>query len=224
MKSTVMAVTTIMAMQNYGMYKDGKYVLPELPYAYNALEPLYDEQTVRLHHDKHHAAYVNGLNAALEKLEAARKTNNFADVKALSKAVAFHGSGHILHSLFWHSMRPGGAGEIPGELEKAMKDSFGTVEACKAQFAAAAKDVEGSGWAILAYEPFADKLLILQAEKHQDLTVWGVQPLLVCDVWEHAYYLKYQNRRAEWVDAFMKMADWQFAAERLAQAKCEHNR
>jgi Fe-Mn family superoxide dismutase len=211
-------------MQNYGMYKDGKYVLPELPYAYNALEPLYDEQTVRLHHDKHHAAYVNGLNAALEKLEAARKTNNFADVKALSKAVAFHGSGHILHSLFWHSMRPGGAGEIPGELEKAMKDSFGTVEACKAQFAAAAKDVEGSGWAILAYEPFADKLLILQAEKHQDLTVWGVQPLLVCDVWEHAYYLKYQNRRAEWVDAFMKMADWQFAAERLAQAKCEHNR
>ena len=224
MKSTVMAVTTIMAMQNYGMYKDGKYVLPELPYAYNALEPLYDEQTVRLHHDKHHAAYVNGLNAALEKLEAARKTNNFADVKALSKAVAFHGSGHILHSLFWHSMRPGGAGEIPGEMEKAMKDSFGTVESCKAQFAAAAKDVEGSGWAILAYEPFADKLLILQAEKHQDLTVWGVQPLLVCDVWEHAYYLKYQNRRAEWVDTFMKMADWQFAAERLAQARCEHNR
>jgi Fe-Mn family superoxide dismutase len=206
------------------MYKDGKYVLPELPYAYNALEPLYDEQTVRLHHDKHHAAYVNGLNAALEKLEAARKTNNFADVKALSKAVAFHGSGHILHTLFWHSMRPGGAGEIPGELEKAMKDSFGTVESCKAQFAAAAKDVEGSGWAILAYEPFADKLLILQAEKHQDLTVWGVQPLLVCDVWEHAYYLKYQNRRAEWVDTFMKMADWQFAAERLAQARCEHNR
>jgi Fe-Mn family superoxide dismutase len=206
------------------MYKDGKYVLPELPYAYNALEPLYDEQTVRLHHDKHHAAYVNGLNAALEKLEAARKTNNFADVKALSKAVAFHGSGHILHTLFWHSMRPGGAGEIPGEMEKAMKDSFGTVESCKAQFAAAAKDVEGSGWAILAYEPFADKLLILQAEKHQDLTVWGVQPLLVCDVWEHAYYLKYQNRRAEWVDTFMKMADWQFAAERLAQARCEHNR
>jgi Fe-Mn family superoxide dismutase len=206
------------------MYKEGKYVLPELPYAYNALEPLYDEQTVRLHHDKHHAAYVNGLNAALEKLEAARKTNNFADVKALSKAVAFHGSGHILHTLFWHSMRPGGAGEIPGEMEKAMKDSFGTVESCKAQFAAAAKDVEGSGWAILAYEPFADKLLILQAEKHQDLTVWGVQPLLVCDVWEHAYYLKYQNRRAEWVDTFMKMADWQFAAERLAQARCEHNR
>lgn len=224
MEPTVMAMTTLMAMQSYGMYKDGKYVLPELPYAYNALEPLYDEQTVRLHHDKHHAAYVNGLNAALEKLEAARKTNNFADVKALSKAVAFHGSGHILHTLFWHSMRPGGAGEIPGELEKAMKDSFGTVESCKAQFAAAAKDVEGSGWAILAYEPFADKLLILQAEKHQDLTVWGVQPLLVCDVWEHAYYLKYQNRRAEWVDTFMKMADWQFAAERLAQARCEHNR
>ena len=220
MKTTVMAVTTIMA---YGVYKDGKYVLPELPYAYNALEPLYDEQTVRLHHDKHHLAYVNGLNAALEKLQTARQTNNFADIKALSKAVAFHGSGHILHTMFWHSMRPGGASEIPGELEKAMKESFGSVEACKAQFAAATKDVEGSGWGILAYEPFSDKLVILQAEKHQDLTMWGVQPLLVCDVWEHAYYLKYQNRRAEWVDAFMKMANWQFAAERLAQARCEHN-
>jgi superoxide dismutase, Fe-Mn family len=215
--------TSAMSTQNYGACKDGKYVLPELPYAYNALEPLYDEQTVRLHHDKHHAAYVNGLNAALEKLQAARLANNFADVKALSKAIAFHGSGHVMHTLFWHSMTPGGVSKIDGELEKIIKESFGSLEACKAQFAAATKDVEASGWGVLAYEPLNDKLLILQAEKHQDLTMWGVQPLLVCDVWEHAYYLKYQNRRADWVDAFMKIANWQFAAERFTQARCSNN-
>ncbi len=214
---------TAIAIQNYGACKEGKYVLPELPYAYNALEPLYDEQTVRLHHDKHHAAYVSGLNAALDKLQAARQTKNFADIKALSKAVAFHGSGHILHTLFWHSMHPGGS-EISNDLEKAIKESFGSADACRSQFAAASKDVEASGWGILAYEPLSDKLLILQAEKHQDLSIWGVQPLLVCDVWEHAYYLKYQNRRGDWVDAFMKLANWQFASERLAQVRGNHNR
>jgi len=211
-------------IQNYGLYKNGRYLLPELPYAYNALEPLYDEQTIRLHHDKHHAAYVNGFNTALDKLAAARQANNFADIKALSKALAFHGSGHVLHTLFWHSMTPGGSNEINGEFRKAIDNNFGSVDACREQFAAAAKDVEASGWGILAYEPFADKLLVLQAEKHQDLAVWGVQPLLVCDVWEHAYYLKYQNRRPEWVDAFMKLANWQFASERFAQVRCNHSR
>jgi superoxide dismutase, Fe-Mn family len=105
-------------------------------------------------------------------------------------------------------------------MADAMKASFGSVEACKAQFAAAAKDVEGSGWGALAYEPTAGALLVLQAEKHQDLTFWGVTPLLVCDVWEHAYYLKYQNRRAEWVDAFVRqLADWSFAAKVYAWAR-----
>lgn len=206
-------------MENYGAFKDGQYVLPELPYDYSALEPLYSAETLHLHHDKHHAAYVKGLNTALEKLAAARKEGNYGDVKALSKACAFHGSGHILHTLFWHSMRPEAPGDLPGDLAKAFEESFGSALAAKAQFAAAAKDVEASGWALLAYEPLADKLLILQAEKHQDLTVWGVTPLLVCDVWEHAYYLQYQNRRPDWVDAFMKLANWDFAAQRLAQAR-----
>ena len=196
-------------------YKDGAYVLPELPYDYNALEPLYDEATVRLHHDKHHAAYVAGLNANLQKLVAARKDGKYEDVKALSRNVAFHGSGHVLHTLFWHSMKPGGA-KPDGAFAKAVVESFGSVEAMQAQFAAATKDVEASGWGVLAHEPIAEKLLVLQAERHQDLTIWGVTPLLVCDVWEHAYYLKYQNRRAEWVDAFMKLANWDFAAARLA--------
>lgn len=217
-------MTMTQTLCNLNAVKNGQYVLPELPYDYAALGGLYSDETLRLHHDKHHAAYVKGLNTALEKLQTARQENNYADIKALSKAVAFHGSGHVLHTLFWHSMRPGGAGTTAAALAGAMNDSFGSVQAAQAQFAAAAKEVEGSGWAILAYEPFAQKLLILQAEKHQDLTVWGVTPLLVCDVWEHAYYLQYQNRRADWVDSFMKLANWEFAAQRLAgvcDAKCE---
>jgi Fe-Mn family superoxide dismutase len=200
----------------------GQYVLPKLPYAYSALEPLYDEATLHLHHEKHHAAYVKGLNTALEKLDAARKTGDYAAIKALSQAVAFHGSGHVLHCLFWNSMSPEQVKNPrppEGELAEAMKAGFGSVEACWAQFAAATKDVEGSGWGVLAHEPVADKLLVLQAEKHQNLAVWGVTPLLVCDVWEHAYYLKYQNKRPDWVDAFKNLANWSFAARMLAAAR-----
>jgi len=198
-------------------FKDGQYTLPDLPYAYNALEPLYDEKTLRIHHDKHHAGYVKGLNAALDKLAEARKSGDFGDAKALSRDLAFNGSGHILHSLFWHSMAPKGSSGS-AELEKAVTESFGSMSACQKQFAAATKAVEGSGWGVLAYEPAGHNLIILQAEKHQNLAIWGAVPLLVCDVWEHAYYLKYQNDRGSWVDAFMKMANWEFASERLAFA------
>jgi superoxide dismutase, Fe-Mn family len=201
-------------------YKNGKYVLPDLPYAYDALEPLYDKQTVQIHHDKHHAAYVNKLNAALMKLDEARGKNDFAAVQALSNEVVFNGSGHVLHTLFWHSMKPGGnGGKIPDKLKTALQESFGDADKALMQFAAATKAVEASGWGILAWESMAQKLLILQCEKHQNLTVWGVKPLLVCDVWEHAYYLKFQNERAKWVDNFMQLANWDFAAERLNQAQ-----
>jgi len=201
-----------------GGYKDGQYVLPPLPYAFDALQPQLDARTLEIHHDRHHAGYVRGLNATLEKLEAARKAGDFAAVQALSRALAFNGSGHVLHCLLWQSMTPGGAA-IPDELARTLAANFGSVEAAKAQFAAAAKAVEASGWAVLAYEPMAGELLVLQAEKHQDLTVWGVTPLLACDVWEHAYYLQYQNRRADWVDAFMTIANWPTAARRLAAVK-----
>ncbi len=207
-----------------GGCEGGKYILPKLPYAYEALEPLYDAATLHLHHEKHHAAYVNNLNAALDKLVAARKAGDYSAVRALSDAVAFNGSGHSLHCLLWKSMDAAQAkakagGDVPAELAKAFETSFGSVDAAKAQFAAATKDVQASGWGVLAYEPMADRLLILQAEKHQNLTFWGVTPLLVCDVWEHAYYLKYQNQRAAWVDAFMTLANWKFAAEMYAKAK-----
>lgn len=229
MKGQAMAQTKTAEMtltQRLGGYKDGQFVLPNLPYAYEALEPLYDAATLHLHHEKHHAAYVKGANTAMDKLAEARKSGDFSAVKALSGSLAFNGSGHILHCMFWNSMNPqqakAQAGKDPtGELADLMKASFGSIDAVKMQLAAASKDVEGSGWGVLAYEPMSRKLLILQAEKHQNLTIWGVMPLLVCDVWEHAYYLKYQNRRPEWVDAFMKLANWEFAAEMLAIAKCE---
>jgi len=202
-----------------GLTKDGVYVLPELPYAYDALEPHIDKQTLILHHDKHHDAYVKGLNAALARLADARKAGDHALVKHWSREVAFHGSGHVLHCLYWHSMSPRGGGMPQGELARVIGADFGSVEAFVAQFAAATKAVEASGWGVVAYEPLGKHILILQAEKHQDLTVWGVVPLLVCDVWEHAYYLKYQNRRPDYVDAFLKVVNWPFAEERLKGAR-----
>jgi len=200
-----------------GAFEGGQYQLPALPYGFDALAPLYEERTLRTHHDKHHAAYVNGLNATLAKLTAARSAGDFDAVTAMSRNLAFHGSGHVMHCLFWNSMTPGGS-EAPESLAAAMKESFGSPEACKKHFAAATKAVEGGGWGVLAYEPIGGKLVILQSEKHQDLTIWGAVPLLVCDVWEHAYYLQYANDRANWVDNFLKLANWSFAAKRLEAA------
>ncbi len=197
--------------------RDG-YSLPELPYDHDALEPFLGRQTLELHHDRHHRAYVNGLNATLEKLQEARAAEDYGNIKALSRNLAFHGSGHVLHNLYWLSMRPGGR-PLRGEFAQAVQRDFGSTEAFLAQFAAATTAVEASGWGVVVYEPTGDKVLILQAERHQDLTIWGVVPLLVCDAWEHAYYLDYQNRRGEYVNGFMDVADWGFAAERYQQAR-----
>ena len=194
------------------------YTLPELPYAYGALAPGIEERVLRVHHDKHHAGYVNGLNTALEKLEKARAAGDMGGIKALSRDVAFNGSGHVLHSLYWQSMTPGGSGEPKGELRKALDRDFGSFAAFPTQFLAATKDVEGSGWGILAWEPIGRRLLVLQAEKHQNLTVWGAVPLMVSDVWEHAYYVQYENRRADYVDAFFKLIDWSATASRFEKA------
>lgn len=208
-------------MQHFeNAYENGEYTLPPLPYGYDALEPLYDAQTLKIHHDKHHAKYVTNFNAALKKLEKARQGGDFATIQAVSNELAFNGSGHVLHTLFWHSMKPGGnGGQIPDELRTALDESFGSADAAHKQFVAATNAVESNGWGVLAFEPISQRLLILQAEKHQNLTIWGVVPLLVCDVWEHAYYLKFQNNRAQWVDNFMQLANWDFAAECLAEAK-----
>jgi Fe-Mn family superoxide dismutase len=196
------------------------YELPPLPYEYGALEPYYDEQTLRLHHDIHHAGYVKGLNAAEEKLAGMLKAGDYSAVKPVCKELAFHGSGHTLHSIFWTNMKPGGGGDPSGKLAELIKKCFGSVDAFKAMFLAATNAVEGSGWGVLAYRSTDDSLLVLQAEKHENLTQWGIQPILVLDVWEHAYYLKYQNKRPEWTKAFIEsLVDWDNVAKRLAAAR-----
>jgi Fe-Mn family superoxide dismutase len=197
---------------------DGRtpYVLPALPYAYDALAPGIEESVLRVHHDKHHAGYVNGLNATLGKLDAARASGDYSQIRALSRDLAFHGAGHVLHSLYWRSMTPGGSGEPKGLLRRTIDRDFGSFASFKAQFLAASKDVEASGWGILAWEPTGTRLVVLQAEKHQNLTMWDVTPLMACDVWEHAYYVQYQNRRSDYVDAFFALIDWPGADRRLA--------
>lgn len=195
------------------------YVLPELPYAYNALEPHYDEQTVRIHHDLHHKAYVDGLNNALTKLDDARNQGDFALIKHWEKELAFHGSGHILHTLFWENLTPQSSGSPNENLLDQINQDFGSLESFKKQFSSAAAAVEGSGWAVLAWQPQLGKLLVLQVEKHQDLTVWGAVPLLILDVWEHAYYLKYQNRRAEWIAAWWNIVNWDVVKQRFTAVR-----
>ncbi len=197
-----------------------KFELPPLPYAYNALEPYYDEQTLRLHHDKHHLAYVNGLNAAQDKVQAMLKAGDFAAAEAVCRDLAFHGSGHILHSIFWTNMKPGGGGAPSGMVADAINEQFGNFDAFKGFFLAATNAVKGSGWGILAYRKLDDAVVVLEAQTHENLTQWGVQPILVLDVWEHAYYLKYQNARPDWTKAFMEhLVNWADVEQRLKAAK-----
>ena len=199
------------------------HVLPDLPYAYSALEPYLTEQVLKLHHDMHHAAYVKGLNAAEGKVAQMLESGDFANAKPLCKELAFHGSGHILHSILWTNMKPGGGGD-PGRgvLNRQLSRDFGSVEAFGKLFLAATNAVEGSGWGILAYRKMDDALVVLQAEKHENLTQWGVTPILVLDVWEHAYYLQYQNKRADWTKAFMDhLVNWDEVEARLKAARGE---
>jgi len=193
--------------------------LPPLPYAYDALEPYIDQETLSLHHTKHHAAYVKGFNDALAALAQARASGEYGLIKHWSRELAFHGSGHVLHALYWENMGPKGRQEPEGDLMETMRSSFGDFSKFKAQFLEAATAVEASGWGILVFEPFRGRLMVMQAEKHQDLTVWGVYPLLICDVWEHAYYLRYQNRRKEYVSNFFQVIRWEAVEQRFHTAR-----
>lgn len=189
-----------------------KHVLPKLPYGYDALEPHIDAKTMELHHGKHHQAYVDGLNKAESELAKARAASDFALIEHWSKKSAFHGGGHFLHSLFWRTMAPtgkGGGGEPSADLASQIVRDFGSFALFKAHFAAAAKAVEASGWALLAYRGGDQRLLILQVENQHKLSPWEAQPIMGLDVWEHAYYLKYQNRRADYVDAWWNVVNWE---------------
>lgn len=197
----------------------GKHVLPPLPYDYDALEPIISKDTLHFHHDKHHLGYVNGLNAAELALEEARKAGDLALVKHWEREVAFNGSGHLLHSIYWTVMTPNGQERPDLETEKLIEASFGSFTAFKEQFVKAAVAVEASGWAILAWNTSWQRLEVLNAEKHQNLAIWGSIPILVIDLWEHAYYLDYQNRRADYVNAWWPLINWEEVDRRLALAK-----
>ena len=190
--------------------------LPDLPYDYNALEPHIDEQTMRLHHDIHHQGYVNGLIKAEAKLAEAREAGDYGLVKHWERELAFHGAGHFLHCIFWENMSPNGGGQPSGELASAIDKKFGNFDNFMAQFKAAGGAVEGSGWVLLVKNNKTNDLEILTSEKHHNLTQWVVTPLLVCDVWEHAYYLKYQNKRAAYLEAFQNVINWEDVAKRFA--------
>ncbi len=207
--------TSLTGVKGWSSASREEYALPPLPYAYEALEPIIDARTMRLHHDIHHAGYVRGLNRALAGLAGKRTRDETTGVKDLSRALSFHGSGHFLHSLFWQNMSPDGGGDPSGGLRQALERDFGTVDSFRTQFTAAASQVEGSGWGILAWHPVADRLLVLEAEKHQNMTVWGAVPLLAIDVWEHAYYLSYQNRRGDYVKAWWEIVNWDDVAGRF---------
>lgn len=191
----------------------GQFTLPPLPYDFKALEPHIDARTMEVHHDKHHAAYVAGANKALAELASIRDGGDAGLIKHWSRELSFHLSGHINHALFWQMMAPtgkGGGGAPDGPLADAILRDFGAHEKFVAHFKAAAAQVEGGGWAWLVREPLSGKLLIIQQEKQQDMMPTGVTPLLGIDVWEHAYYLKYENKRAAYIDAWMNVVNWPF--------------
>ncbi|WP_059103665.1 superoxide dismutase [Shouchella shacheensis] len=197
----------------------GGHRLPPLGYAYHALEPHIDEETMRLHHDKHHQSYVDGLNKAEMEMQKARDSGNFDLIAHWEREAAFNGAGHYLHTLFWKVMSPQGGGDPGDKLAKQIKKDFGSVKKMKDHFSAAAENVEGGGWALLIWAPRAHRLEILQAEKHQNLSQQDQVPLLALDVWEHAHYLKYKNERKPYIEAWWNVVNWPEVERRFAQAQ-----
>ena len=198
------------------------FTLPKLPYDYAALAPYISEQQLTLHHDKHHQAYVNGGNAAFEKLDKARKENAEIDVKAALKELSFNVGGHILHSIFWTNLAPagkGGGGNPSGAIADLIDRNFGSFERFKKEFTMAATSTEGSGWAALALHPCIDRPLIMQIEKHNVNVYPTFNILMVLDVWEHAYYLDYKNERPKFVEAFWNIVNWDQINKNLSFAK-----
>lgn len=197
----------------------GMHVLPPLPYAYNALEPVIDAETMEIHHDKLHKKYVDELNKTELALVEARKIGDYANIGCLENKLAFNGSGHILHSIYWTIMTKPDSGGQPGKYTTSYINwYFGDFIRFKAQFTAAATTVEASGWCVLGYQPAFGRLEILQCEKHQNLTQWGMIPVLVCDVWEHAYFLKYKNLRDAYIKEWWRLVNWAEVESRFLDA------
>ena len=187
---------------------DDVYTLPALAYDFGALEPHISGEIMELHHDKHHAAYVKGANTALEKLAAARDADDYAQIAKLQKDLAFNLSGHVLHSLFWENLSPGGGGEPSGDLAAQLDEHFGGFARFKKHMIEAASSIQGSGWALAAWDPASKRIIIEQVYDHQGNHGQGTLPLLAIDAWEHAYYLQYRNVKADFFNAVWNVFDW----------------
>lgn len=197
------------------------YTLPDLPYDYAALEPHISGRIMQLHHDKHHAAYVTGANTALAKLAEARASGNLDAVNLHEKNLAFNLGGHVNHSVFWANLSPDGGDKPIGELAAAIDEFFGSFEAFQKHFTAAAAGVQGSGWSILAWDSIGARLVVVQLYDQQSNIAMGLVPVVMLDVWEHAYYLDYLNVRADYIKAWWNIVSWADASARFTRARTQ---
>ncbi|MBA2406900.1 MAG: superoxide dismutase [Chitinophagales bacterium] len=197
--------------------ENGNFIQQTLPYAENFLEPYMDAETMHLHYTFHHGGAVKGANNDLKKVKEALDSNNLETIDFWTKKLSFHFSSHILHSIFWTNLTNKKT-QPSGELLKRIEKNYGTYDKLKLYIAATSKNIDGNGWGILAYQPYSDSITLLQCENHEKLTQWGCIPLMVIDVWEHAYYLKYKNKRTDFVDALFNILNWDNAALRLDAA------
>jgi Fe-Mn family superoxide dismutase len=196
---------------------NGNFQHLPLPYNKNFLEPYMDEETVYLHHTFHHGGAVKAANKDLQMIRKALDENSMETVDLWTKKLSYHFSSHVLHTIFWTNL--GNKKTEPGgELLKSIEKDFGSYDKLKTYLSKTSKDVDGNGWGILGYQPYSGKLTVLQCENHEKLTQWGVIPLLVVDVWEHAYYLKYKNKRTDFVDAMLQIINWDNVSDRLNTA------
>ncbi len=196
---------------------NGNYIQQALPYNENFLEPYMDAETMHLHYAFHHGGAVKAANKDLQMIKKAVNENNLETVDFWTKKLSYHFSSHVLHSIFWTNLTNKKTAPA-GDLLKRIDKNFGGFDKLKILIAETSKNVDGNGWGILAYQPYSDSLTVMQCENHEKLTQWGAIPLLVIDVWEHAYYLKYKNKRTDFVDALFNIINWDNAAQRLNTA------
>ena len=205
----------------------GKYTLPEMPYAYDALEPHIDAQTMEIHHSKHHQKYTDGMNGALEKLSPELQEKDIEEILSninqvpddVKGAINFNGGGYDNHKLFWNSMKQNGGGEPTGAIADAINDSFGSFAEFKELFSSKTAPIQGSGWGWLVYNPNSGKIEYKAMSNQTSPRTEGLVPLLGLDVWEHAYYLKYQNKRPDYIAAWWNVINWDEVNDRFSKAK-----
>lgn len=197
------------------------YTLPELPYDYAALEPHISAKIMELHHDRHHQAYVTGANTALEQLAEARENDAFGNISKLEKDLAFNLGGHVNHSIFWQNLSPNGGDKPTGELASAIDEFFGSFDGFRAHFNNTALTIQGSGWSVLGWDSLGQRLNIVQFYDQQANLPAGTVPLLMLDMWEHAFYLDYVNVKGDYVNAFWNIVNWEDVAARFERAAAQ---